>query len=86
MLSVVVVSTFLTTIHNNSSSSSSSSSKLVLGLIQTHGIPMSFLHRPDWKMEIREMEEVMITRDSNGRRLLLAERLQGTGFYLLIVH
>ena len=82
-----MVSSFLTTpIHNNNSNSNN----LVLGLIQIHGILISFLLHPDWKMEMLEMrEEVLITKGNNYRRLLLAVPLvdrqrQGTGFYPLI--
>jgi hypothetical protein len=69
------------TIHN-----SSSSTKLVLGPIQTLGVPISSPRLPDWKMEMQELEEGMTTRDNNCRPILLAvptvnQRLQGTGFY-----
>ena len=55
--SLAVASSSLTTLHNNNSSN------LALGLIQAHGIPISFLRRPDWKMEVGE--ESMIIRDNS---------------------
>ena len=55
------VSSSLTTIHNINSSSS-----VILRLLHTHGIPISFLRHPDWKTEMREVGE---------------ERLRISGFY-----
>ena len=44
---LAVASSSLTTLYNNSSCSN-----LALGPIQTHGIRISFLRLPDWKMEV----------------------------------
>ena len=44
---LAVVSSSLTTLYNNSSCSN-----LAPGPIQTHGIRISFLRLPDWKMEV----------------------------------